>query len=146
MRRAAALLPTVLCAARATACATSRPTAGGGTRLESSRAARVSPVVLASRSMIPQETLDIDPSLSMLDVVGRYWPQVLRPLAMATTPPDPRGDVVGVFVNGNFSGGQDALRSIRASAVASIRRLSRTEEYAKWGMSHPGGALVITLR
>ena len=148
MRRAAALLPTVLCAALATACATSRSTAGGdavGARLES-RAARVSPVVLATRSVIPQETLNIDPSLSLLDVVGRYWPQVLRPPAWGMAQLDPRGDVVGVYVNGNFSGGQDALRSIRASAVSSLRRLTRSEEFAKWGMSHPGGAIVVTLR
>ena len=145
MRRAAALLPTVLCAALATACATSRPTAGGGVARLEARAGRAPSPVLVSRTTIPRETLDIDPSLSLLDVVGRYWPQVLRPLALGT-PPDPRGDVVGVFVNGNFTGGQDALRSIRASAVSSIQRMSRADEFTKWGMSHPGGALIITLR
>ena len=147
MRRAAALLPTVLCAALATACATSRPNAGGVARLESTPVRRAAPpVVLATRSLIPQATLNIDPSLSLHEVVGRYWPQVLRPPAWGAAAPDARGDVVGVYVDGNFSGGQDALRSIRASAVASLQRLTRSEEFTKWGMSHPGGAIIVTLR
>src|SRR5207237_932981 len=78
---------------------------------------RPAPVTLATRSMIPLATLDVDPSLSLYDIVGRYWPQVLRPPQWETSPPDPRGDLVGVYIDGNFSGGQDALRGIRASAV-----------------------------
>ncbi len=150
MRRAAALLSTVLCAA--TACATSHAGTGnvagsGGGRMESSVTARpVPPVVLATRSMIPMATLDIDPSLSLYDVVSRYWPQTLRPALFQTSSPDPRGDVVGVYIGGNFAGGPDALRSIRASAVQSLQRLTRSEEYVKWGIGHPGGAILVTFR
>jgi hypothetical protein len=146
MRRvAAAVLSTALLVA--TACASSGSAGGGGSRLESAASPRhVAPVVLATRSMIPRATLDIDPSLSLYDVVGRYWPQVLRPSMQETFAPDPRGDIVGVYIDGNFAGGQEALRGIRASAVASIRRLTRSEEYVKWGKSHAGGALDISFR
>jgi hypothetical protein len=145
MRRATvAVLTTALLAA--TACAASGP-AGGSARLESAAATRrIPPVVLATRSTIPLATLDIDPSLSLYDVVGRYWPQVLRPTIQETIAPDPRGDVVGVYIDGNFAGGQEALRGIRASAVSSLRRLTRSEEFVKWGRTHAGGAVVITFR
>ena len=145
MRRAAAAVLSLALSA-ATACATSRP-AGDVSRLESVAAARrAPPVVLATRSTIPLATLDLDPSLSLYDVVGRYWPQVLRPPLWETSNPDPRGDVVGVFIDGTFSGGQEALRGIRASAVASIQRLTRSEEYVKYGKSHPGGAVLVSFR
>jgi hypothetical protein len=144
MRRAAAVLSLALSAA--TACATSHPV-GGASRLESAAVARpVPPVVLATRTMIPRATLDLDPSLSLYDVVNRFWPQVLRPQMGFTARPDPRGDVVGVYVDGNFSGGQESLRTLRASAVRSIQRLTRSEEFIKLGRSHDGGALLVTLR
>ena len=148
-RAAAAVLPIALCAA--TACATAR-TGADETRLEGTAlAGRPSPV-LATRTLIPMRTLDLDPGLSLYDVVSRYWPYVLRPNVPVAGPVprpvagDPRGDIVGVYVGENFSGGQEQLRSIRSSAVSSIRRLSQSEEYIRFGRSHPGGALVITFR
>lgn len=145
MRRAAAAVLSLALSA-ATACASSRP-AGDVSRLESVAAARrAPPVVLATRSTIPLATLDLDPALSLYDVVGRFWPQVLHPPTLAVARPDPRGDIVGVYIDGNFSGGQESLRGIRASAVRSIQRLTRSEEFAKWGRSHEGGALIVSFR
>ena len=145
MRRVAAVLPFVVCAA--TACATAPALERPG--LAEHRIIPNAPYALASRTLIPTRTLDLDPGLSLYDVVARYWPTVLRPLTPVPTTPssiDPRGDVVGIYVGENFAGGQEQLRSIRSSAVASIRRLTATEEYVRFGRSHQGGGLVITFR
>ena len=151
MRRVAAL-PTIalsLATACATAASTGRATAGSASPLQSSAVVPRAPLALATRDMIPRRTLDMDPGLSLYDVVGRYWPQVLRPQSASpglrlTT--DPRGDIVGVYVDDTFAGGQEQLRSIRSSAVSSIRRLTTSEEFIRYGRSHAGGALVITFR
>jgi hypothetical protein len=147
MRRVAAVLPLALCAAAA-ACATARPLERPG-RAESTVVIPNAPFALASRDLIPTRTLDLDPGLSLYDVVARYWPQVLRPQVMVPTAPstvDPRGDVVGIYIDQNFAGGQEQLRSIRASAVSAIRRLTPSEEYVRYGRSHAGGGLILTFR
>jgi hypothetical protein len=147
MRRLTAILPIAFCAA--TACATAGT---GSARLqgaEGSVLASRQPIALATRTLIPTRTLDLDPGLNLYDVVSRYWPQVLRPVAPipgSVQSMDPRGDIVGVYVDDMFTGGQEQLKTIRSSAVSSIRRLTPGEEYIKWGRSHPGGALLLTLR
>lgn len=147
--RVAILCATTVCAT--SACAASRAagprTAGEMAPLASVAGPPSAPsVAFATRSLIPRAALDIDPWLSLHEVVGRYWPQLLRPPQRLLAAPDPRGDVLGVYIDGNFAGGQESLRGIRAGAVRSLARLSQSEEHARFGRAHAGGGVIVTFR
>jgi hypothetical protein len=145
----AALCLATACASAPRAAASRAHVAGGATAAGvnmDSVFAEPGPSALATRQAIPTRTLDLEPGASLHDVVRRYWPQVLRPATGLRSGADAFGDVVGIYINGAFAGGQEQLRGIRAGTVASVRRFSPAEESMRWGRTHSGGALLVTLR
>ena len=88
-----------------------------------------------------------DANRTMLDLVQRHWPSLLRPPRNVAAPgPDLRDDIVGVYSGNTFIGGQAVLANIPARQVLAAYRLTRTEESARWGRIHPGGAVEIIWR
>lgn len=85
---------------------------------------------------------------SLIDIVDRQWPTFLRPMRgpVGDGMPDLRQDIVGVYSGTAFLGGQTVLAAIPARQVLAAYRLSQTEEYARWGRMHPGGAIEVIWR
>jgi hypothetical protein len=97
--------------------------------------------------VIGADVLVPDASRSLLDLAQRQWPTLLRPLRGASaTGPDLRDDIIGVYAGKSFLGGQAVLANIPARQVLAAYRLTRNEEYARWGRTHPGGAVEIIWR
>lgn len=95
-------------------------------------------------TVIGPDVLRAEPSQPVYDLVLRRWPNLLRPPVIgAAGGRDARGDVIGVYAATHWLGGQDALRSINAVHVQSIRRLTPSEEFARFGRAHDGGGLEI---
>lgn len=101
---------------------------------------------MATLREIPTSTLDRDPGVSLHDVVRRYWGPMLRPVLTARGAAAQPGDNIGVYMGTLHIGGLEELQTFRAGSVASLRRMSTTEAFAKFGRMHPGGAIVLTLR
>jgi hypothetical protein len=88
--------------------------------------------------------LQAAPTRSLGDVVSTYWPSLGR---QAATPlPSAFGEPVGVYANGALIGGLSDLRAIRSGDVVHLQRLNQSEEYSRFGRSHPQGAVVVTWR
>ena len=58
----------------------------------------------------------------------------------------PSDAAIGVYINGSFSGGVEALQTLRATDVLSVRRLSPAEAASRMARRHSNGALLVTLR
>jgi hypothetical protein len=86
--------------------------------------------------------LQANPSRTLSEVVGTYWPTLgaRGPATFTNT----FGDQIGVYANGALIGGLAELRSIRSGDVAHLRLLTRSEEQARFGRVHPQGAIVLT--
>jgi len=93
---------------------------------------------------IQGEALTRDPARSLLDVMAAYWPTQMRGDPRA---PQFGGDQgIGAYVNGNYMGGWDFLRTVRAGELVRVQRLTQSEEYLRFGRNHPAGAVVLTFR
>lgn len=104
---------------------------------------RIAPAA-SSRSVIGTDILYSDPTRSVYDIVARQWPVMLRPAPVSLRGnTDPYGDIIGVYAKGMWLGGQETLRSVPAGQVLAIYRLSMTEEFARFGRRHDGGAVEI---
>ena len=93
---------------------------------------------------IQGEALTRDPARSLLDVMASYWPTQMRGDPRA---PQFGGDQgIGAYVNGNYMGGWDFLRTVRSGELVRVQRLTQSEEYLAYGRTHPAGAVVLTFR
>lgn len=93
---------------------------------------------------IQGEALSRDPSRSLMDVMASYWPTTMRGDPLARQIGGDNG--IGAYANGNYMGGWDFLRTVRASEVTRVQRLTQSEEYLQFGRSHPNGAVMLTFR
>ncbi|MDF1505971.1 hypothetical protein [Roseisolibacter sp. H3M3-2] len=124
----------------AAGCASARPDAAGDASFRRVRGTAGD----VSQRMIQGAALSQDPSRSLLDVLASYWPTTMRG--------DPRaqqlgGDAgVGVYVNGNYMGGWDFLRTVRSGEVVRVQRITQSEEFMRFGRSSFSGGVVLTFR
>jgi hypothetical protein len=89
---------------------------------------------------------------TLLDLVNERWPGMVRGdlprgagLRFGAAPPSAYPDRFGVYdTRGAFLGGPEYLASMRPSDVQQLRRLTDMEENAKFGRSHPAGAVIVT--
>ncbi|MGZ8377039.1 MAG: hypothetical protein ACXW0Z_07320 [Gemmatirosa sp.] len=144
-RPRAVLVSAVLAAALSLAACASAPagstTANGGTDFRRLSRGRASDV---SMRHIQGEALTRDPSRSLMDVMASYWPTSMRGDPFARQIGGDQG--IGAYVNGNYMGGWDFLRTVRAGELVRVQRLTQSEEYLKFGRTHPNGAVELTFR
>ena len=89
---------------------------------------------------------------TLLDLVAERWPNLVRGelprgagLRLGAPPQTGYPDRFGVYdTRGAFLGGPEYLASMRTTDVQQIRRLTDMEENAKFGHSHPAGAVIVT--
>jgi mRNA-degrading endonuclease toxin of MazEF toxin-antitoxin module len=93
---------------------------------------------------IQGEALARDPSRSLMDVMASYWPNAMRGDPHARQIGGEQG--IGAYVNGNYMGGWDFLRTVRAGEVLRVQRLTQSEEFLQYGRTHANGAVVLTFR
>jgi hypothetical protein len=142
-RRPRAVLASAVLAAALSllaACASSPAGSTGSTDFRLSRG-RASDV---SMRHIQGEALSRDPSRSLMDVMASYWPTSMRGDPFARQIGGEQG--IGAYVNDNYMGGWDFLRTVRAGEVVRVQRLTQSEEYLRYGRSHPNGAVILTFR
>jgi hypothetical protein len=144
-RRVPVSAATLACAAVLSLAACASATAGAGGLSPDVPLGRARGAVGdVSQRQIQGAVLSQDPSRSLLDILASYWPTTMRG--------DPRaqqlgGDSgVGVYVNGNYMGGWDFLRTVRAGEVTRVQRLTTAEEYLRYGRSSVNGGVVLTFR
>jgi hypothetical protein len=103
---------------------------------------------LSDHATIGADVLANDRHLTLYELVRRTWPTVLRPpvRTLSSYGGITSRDVVGVYADGMLIGGLETLQTIYASNVIQVRRLSRSEEFARFGRAHPGGGLVLQWR
>lgn len=103
--------------------------------------------VRSSHTEIGADVLSLDPDLPVYDVVRRHWPAMLRPAPLSPAwQQDPRGDIYGVYASAGWMGGQETLRTVPSRHVLAVYRLSPTQEFARFGRYHAGGAVEIVWR
>src|SRR5687768_14571144 len=93
---------------------------------------------------IQGDALSRDPARSLMDVMAAYWPTQMRGDPRATQIGGEQG--IGAYVNGNYMGGWDFLRTVRAGELVRVQRLTQSEEFLKFGRTHPSGAVELTFR
>ena len=86
---------------------------------------------------------------SLLEVVDVQWPGLVSGAlprgGIGTFDAGPANDRFAVYdARGALLGGPEALAGMRAPDVRQLRRLTAVEESAKFGHSHPAGAVVVT--
>ena len=121
--------------------ACSGATAYRGAAAPTPAAARRGPDV--SLRTIGPRTLAADPGRSLYDVVTMYWPNVLNPPWAMRRSSGTEIDQLGVYANGALAGSLEHFRGVSAARIASVRRLTPTEEFMTFGRQHAAGALVV---
>jgi hypothetical protein len=83
---------------------------------------------------------------SLFDLLRRTRPTLLtvRASQLATSSPLD-GEDLGVYVNGMYVGGLDAVRGLQAGSVYSVRRYRGIDSTNRFARHHRDGALEITL-
>jgi hypothetical protein len=82
---------------------------------------------------------------SLLDVLARIRPQMIRPRYSATGL-NTTNEAIDVFIDGHYVGGADELRRVLPSRVESVRMVQRSQGYTRYGGLLRGEhALFITL-
>jgi hypothetical protein len=88
--------------------------------------------------------LQAQPTRMLSEVVSTYWPMLgLQPRGPLV---GDAGEQVGLYANGQLIGGLADLRSIASGNVLYLQRLTRTEEFSRFGRSHPQGAIILAWR
>ncbi|MFN8579987.1 MAG: hypothetical protein U0163_03290 [Gemmatimonadaceae bacterium] len=114
-------------------------------------------VVCACTASVPRRTPTVFDQLlvtqlhhaageSLYDVLARDCPLYLRPRTPRISELAAGQDLIGVVINGHYSGGLDALQTVSADYVYSVRRLSASEATIRYGRHFVEGALEVTLR
>jgi len=93
-----------------------------------------------------------DDARSLLDIVAERWPNMVRGelprgagLRITPLPAVFTQDRFGVYdTHGAYLGGPEHLATMRSADVQQLRRLTEMEETAKFGHSHPAGAVIVT--
>jgi hypothetical protein len=138
LRRPRAVLASAVLAAAISLAACASAPASTDFRVSRSRASDV------SLRHIQGEALTRDPGRSLMDVMASYWPSSMRGDPFARQFGGEQG--IGAYVNGNYMGGWDFLRTVRAGEVVRVQRLTQSEEYLQFGRSHPNGGVVLIFR
>ena len=130
----ARLFTLALCAAFASACASS-PSSGSSATQQQARPR-------GSRDLITAEELATIDVQNALQAVQRLRPNFLRfPGAMSIT--QGQASVV-VYVESTRMGGPDMLQQIPITEVKEIRYLSATDATQRFGTGHTAGAIIVT--
>lgn len=83
--------------------------------------------------------------LTAWDAVRRFRPLWLRTARGQDTFNDDRG-TIRVYVDDVFMGGPEVLRDEDVREIEEIRYLDSRQATTRFGMDHPSGAIMITLR
>jgi hypothetical protein len=119
--------------AAAFACASPHPTRP---------AATPAPWVIVSGVVVPAQ-----PGETLYDLLRRAAPAHLR--ARDVLPRDsgaPSDPEIGVYIDGFFAGGVEALQTITARNTLSVRRFSSAETPPSYARKHSSGVLEVKLR
>jgi hypothetical protein len=79
------------------------------------------------------------------DVLRRTHPRFLISRDVSIYPAAMGEDVIGVYINGTYSGGLEALGSIPASHVLSVQRIKSVDAANRYARRHRSHALEVTL-
>jgi hypothetical protein len=118
----------IVAAVLLTACSSTGTRSGSGSSSDQNR-------------LTNQEIREVDPNLTLLEVINRVRPQWLT--RHGGTPLQEASDVV-VYRDDIRMGGRDALREIRMDIVTSVRYLSASEATGRYGLNHQHGAILVT--
>jgi hypothetical protein len=133
---ALAVAASTLAAALASACATA-PRGAAPAPLAYERSPR----------HLERGAITVEPSLTMYEVVERRWPTLIRgALPFTAAELAQTRDRFGVYANGVFLGGPEALRTFPAHQVEHAERVDTVHEQMRFGRRHPAGGVVLTLR
>ena len=99
-----------------------------------------------AHDVIPADRLSNEGGRAIYDVVSMRWPLMMNQAGAGFQTRRLGVESVGVYADRTYLGGASMLRTVRAHEVASVRRLSRSEEYSRYGRTHEGGALEIVWR
>ncbi|GLC28369.1 hypothetical protein [Roseisolibacter agri] len=141
-RPRAALASAVLAAALSLAACASTPSSRDASSTDF-RLNRPRPGDVSMRT-IQGEALSRDPARPLLDVLASYWPTQMRGDPRAVQLGGDQG--MGAYVNGNYMGGWDFLRTVRSGELVRVQRLTQSEEFLRFGRTHPNGAVELTFR
>ena len=142
-RRPRAVLASAVLAAALSLAGCASTAGGGGSEVTDLRLNRPRPGDISMRH-IQGEALSRDPARSLMDVMAAYWPTQMRGDPRAAQLGGDQG--IGAYVNGNYMGGWDFLRTVRAGELVRVQRLTQSEEFLKFGRTHPNGAVELTFR
>ncbi len=78
-----------------------------------------------------------------LEVIERLRPNMLRSRGMVSINSNPSSYPV-VYVDGQLMGELAVLRNLTPTAIREIRLLSANDATTRFGIGHPGGAIVVT--
>jgi hypothetical protein len=82
---------------------------------------------------------------SLYDLLQRMRPGMVRPRPTARGLQGPRPEI-DVFINGQYAGASDVLRTLQPHFVASVRMMQRSQAYANYGARLRGEhVLFVTL-
>ncbi len=96
---------------------------------------------------LERSAISVASSLTMYEVVERRWPTLIRgELPFTAAELAQTRDRFGVYANGVFLGGPEALRTFPADHVEHAERVDRVYEQMRFGRRHPAGGVVLTLR
>lgn len=98
------------------------------------------PMVRSSRDILPEGDFGSMFTRSTYEVVERFRPQFL--LRARSSPLDPAGGALQVYLNGVYQGGVAVLHSIPASVVAEVRYLSASAVGDWFGPYRPRGPAI----
>jgi hypothetical protein len=69
---------------------------------------------------------------SLYEVLSRIRPHMVQPRAGLSAMRGMRGGI-DVFINGQYAGGEEVLRSLQPTHVASVRMVQRSQAYVQYG-------------
>ncbi len=82
---------------------------------------------------------------STYDLVARTRPAFLRARTPLIRPLGLGEEMIGVYIDGHFAGGAEALRDISSDYVYSVRRISVADAGIRYGRNFRDGAIEVTL-
>lgn len=82
---------------------------------------------------------------NLFDVLRRTRPTLLRIREIGFPLSNDASEMIGVYVDGHFAGGLDALRSIPADYVLSVKRLRGIDATNRYASRHREGILDVRL-
>jgi len=93
-----------------------------------------------TRDVITREELATVQVANVLEAIQRLRPDMLRERGTRR-----RNDAIVVYINGQRAGYVDVLRSVRATDVTIIRKISAADATTRHGTGHAGGVIEVTI-